>query len=173
MRFRFLAVALAGVAVSACGDRGAEGTDTSAAIAAAGDSAVAAATPEGGVMEPGTATTTNASLADPSTVTDLDQTVTAAEGGLTKLAPAAAIAIIQRFEDKLDNSNDPDLTDIAKDLEKLREELGDDTVDGEDTSDILKRLGEKVTKVAAKPGAPAQLTRLGSALSSAGKQLDP
>ena len=172
MRFRFLAAALVGVATAACGGGG-EGTDTSAAIAAAGDTAVAAATPDSGMMEPGTATATNASLADPSTVTDLDQTVSAAEGGLTKLAPAAAIAIIQRFEDKLDNSNDPALTDIAKDLEKLREELKDDTVDGGDTGDILKRLGEKVTKVAAKPGSPAQLNRLGAALSSAGKQLDP
>jgi hypothetical protein len=173
MRFRLLAAALIGVATSACADRGAEGTDTSAAIAAAGDSAVATATPDSGVMEPGTATATNASLADPSTVTDLDQTVSAAEGGLTKLAPAAAITVIRRFEDKLDNSNDPALTDIAKDLEKLREELDDDTIDGKETGDILKRLGEKVTKVAAKPGAPAQLTRLGAALSAQGKKLDP
>lgn len=169
--------ALAAALLVACGGERTEGTDTSAAIAAAGDSmagaAAAAVTPDSaGMMAPGTAAGTTASLADPSTGAQLDSIATAARGGLTSLAPAVAVPLIRSLEDKLDNSNDPALTDIAKDLEKLREELDDDTVDGGDVAEILERLGPKVTGAAGKGGAASgTLQAIGSELTKAATQL--
>jgi hypothetical protein len=119
-----------------------------------------------------TAAGTTASLADASTGPQLDSIATAAKGGLTSLPAAVAVPLIQSLEDKLDNSNDPALTDIAKDLEKLREELSDDTVDGGDVSEILGRLGPKVTAVAGKGGpASGTLTAIGAELTKAGASL--
>jgi hypothetical protein len=143
-------------------------TDTTATGTAtgtvAGDSA--------GMMAPGTAAGTTASLSDPSTTAQLDSVATAARAGLTSLAPAVAVPLIQSIEDKLDNSNDPALTDIAKDLEKLREELADDTVDGPDVASILERLGPKVTNVASRGGAAqSTLSAIGSELTKAATQL--
>lgn len=158
--------------VAACGgERPAAGTDSTAMAPApaagapmAGDSA--------GMMAPGTGTTTSASLGDPSTGAQLDSVATAARGGLTALAPSVAVPLIRSLEDKLDASNDPALTDIAKDLEKLREELADDTVDGGDVGEILERLGPKVTNVAAKGGAAqGTLQAIGSELTKAATQL--
>lgn len=169
MRTRSLVPALFLAAV-ACGGEKREGTDTAAAasapVPATSDSAP-------GAMAPGTGTATStASLADASTAPQLDSVATAAKGGLTSLAPAVAVPLIQSLEDKLDNSNDPALTDIAKDLEKLREELQDDTVDGRDVGEILRRLGPKVTTVASKGGAASgTLTAIGSELTKAGGAL--
>ena len=127
---------------------------------------------DSGMMAPGTAAGTNASLADANTSAQLDSVVTAGRSGLTSLAPAVAVPLIRSLEDKLDNSNDPALTDIAKDLEKLREELAEGTVDGGDVSEILERLGPKVTKVAANGGAAAGTLRtLGGQLTTAARAL--
>jgi len=173
MRIRtFVGLAVGAATIAACGgaddnaaDRTAERADTTAAPAATTDT---------GLLAPGSAAGATASLADASTAAQIDSTLTAAERGLTSLAPSAAVTLIRSLEEKLDNSNDPELTDIAKDLEKLREELGDDTVDGEDVGEILKRLGPKVTKAAPKAGAASdQLTRLGRALTQQGQKLDP
>lgn len=167
---RTLAVAAVAL-LAACGgsDDAREGTDTAVmGGAVTGDTAAAGA----GTMAPGMATTTGASLADASTSAQLDSVSTAAKGGLTKLAPAVAIPLIQSLEDKLDNSNDPALTDIAKDLEKLREELDDDTIDGKEVGNILERLGPKVTAVADKGGAASGTLRgIGTELTSAARML--
>ena len=158
------------VAVAACSkaEDTAATTDTAAmttpSAAVTGDSA--------GMMAPGTAAGTTSSLSDPSTGAQLDSIATAAKGGLTSLPAAVAVPLIQSLEDKLDNSNDPALTDIAKDLEKLREELSDDTVDGGDVSEILARLGPKVTNVAGKGGAASgTLQAIGSELTKAARAL--
>ena len=153
--------------VAACGGKDAEGTDTSAALANGAttttDSATAMA-PSGG-MGAGT-------LADASTGAQLDSVATAARSGLTSLAPAVAVPLLQSLEDKLDASNDPELTDIAKDLEKLREELQDDTPTGSDIANILERLGPKVTKAAPKGGAASgTLTAIGAELTKAAAAL--
>ena len=159
--------ALAGAAalmVAACG--GAKDTPVDSATVAgsvAGDT---------GVMAPGTGAGTTASLADANTGAQLDSVATAARSGLTSLAPAVAVPLIQSLEDKLDNSNDPALTDIAKDLEKLREELQDDTPDGPDIASILERLGPKVTAVASKAGpASGTVSAIGAELTKAATQL--
>ncbi|MDF1505915.1 hypothetical protein [Roseisolibacter sp. H3M3-2] len=156
-----LAVACGGNKDVATTDTAVTGTATGTV---AGDSA--------GMMAPGTGAGTTASLSDANTGAQLDSVATAARGGLTSLAPAVAIPLIQSIEDKLDNSNDPALTDIAKDLEKLREELNDDTPDGPDIANILERLGPKVTNVASKGGAASgTLTAIGSELSKAATAL--
>ena len=173
MRIRSLLPALvpAVLLVAACGgDR--KGADSAAAVAS--DTTAASVTPApadsgAGMMAPGTGAGTTASLADASTVPQLDSVNTAAKAGLTSLAPAVAIPLIRSLEDKLDNSNDPALTDIAKDLEKLREELADDTVDAHDVGEIFRRLGPKVTAAASKGGAAqATLTSIGSEITKAG-----
>jgi hypothetical protein len=161
------ALVLAATACSKAED-GAATIDTAAANTAAG----AVTADSAGAMAPGTAAGTTASLADASTGPQLDSIATAAKGGLTALPAAVAVPLIQSLEDKLDNSNDPALTDIAKDLEKLREELSDDTVDGGDVSEILGRLGPKVTAVAGKGGpASGTLTAIGAELTKAGASL--
>lgn len=166
---RTLAVAAVAL-LAACGgsDDAREGTDTAVmGGAVTGDTAAGA-----GTMAPGVGTATGATLADASTSAQLDSVNTAAKGGLTKLAPAVAIPLIQSLEDKLDNSNDPALTDIAKDLEKLREELDDDTIDGKEVGNILERLGPKVTAVADKGGAASGTLRsIGTELTSAARTL--
>lgn len=116
-------------------------------------------------------------LSDPSTVAALDSVVAAGDRGLTSLAPAVAIPLIQRLEDRLDASNIEALDEIATDLESLREELDDDTIDGPDVGDILTRLGQKTTAVAGNAqlagAAAGTLQRLGQMLTQAGQQLKP
>ena len=166
-------------AVACGGNRDASSTaDTAAnAIATGTDTAAgrvgAATSGDTGAMAPGTAAGTNMSLSDPSTGPQLDSVVTAARSGLTSLAPAVAVPLIRSLEDKLDNSNDPALTDIAKDLEKLREELDDaGGVNAGDVASILERLGPKVTTAASKAGPAAETVRtLGQQLTSAATQL--
>ncbi|MGZ8413085.1 MAG: hypothetical protein ACXW05_10150, partial [Gemmatirosa sp.] len=68
----------------------------------------AMASDSAGMMAPGTATAgTPGSLSDASTVAQLDSVATAARSGLTSLAPAIAVPLIQSLEDKLDASNNP------------------------------------------------------------------
>lgn len=149
---------------AACG-----GGDKPAADTAAAATTPAPADSSAGMMAPGTAAGTSASLADASTAPQLDSVNTAAKAGLTALAPAVAIPLIRSLEDKLDASNDPALTDIGKDLEKLREELDDATVDAHDVGEIFRRLGPKVTAVAAKGGAAqGTLSSIGAEISKAG-----
>jgi hypothetical protein len=179
LRLTVTPLALAAVTLAACGgNRDAQATaDSAAAAVGAGMDTMAGRTGaamggDTGVMAPGTAAGTSAMLSDPSTGPQIDSVVTAARAGLTSLAPSVAVPLIQRLEDKLDNSNDPALTDIAKDLEKLREELADDTVDGPDVASILERLGPKVTNAAGNAGAAAgTLRELGQQLTQAATQL--
>jgi len=166
-----LPVALASAALlAACGDRA--GTGDSAMADSGAMMSPAPSMGDTGMMAPGTATGSSMMLSDPSTGPQVDSVVTAARAGLTSLAPAVAVPLIQRLEDKLDNSNDPALTDIAKDLEKLREELQDDTPDGPDIANILERLGPKVTNVAGSAGPMAgTLRELGGLLTQGAAQL--
>ena len=159
------------LAVTACG-KSDEQKSMDSAGAMSTSTAPGAMTGDSAAMAPGTAAGTNASLGDPSTGPQLDSIATAAKSGLTSLAPAVAVPLIRSLEDKLDNSNDPALTDIAKDLEKLREELDGGSVNGGDVASILERLGPKVTAVASKGGAASStLTAIGSELSKAAMQL--
>jgi hypothetical protein len=136
--------------LAACGGNRDAGSTADSAVTTIGAGADTAAgrvgagmTGDSGMMAPGTASGSNATLADANTSAQLDSVVTAARGGLTSLSPAVAVPLIRSLEDKLDNSNDPALTDIAKDLEKLREELDGGQVNGGDVASILERLGPR------------------------------
>jgi hypothetical protein len=161
---------MAALLVAACS--GAKDTAADTAAGTTTGTVPGAVAGDTGAMAPGTAAATTASLSDANTGAQLDSVVTAARSGLTSLAPAVAVPLIQSIEDKLDNSNDPALTDIAKDLEKLREELQDDTPDGPDIANILERLGPKVTAVASKAGAASStVSAIGAELTKAATQL--
>lgn len=176
MRIRTaLATSAALVALAACGNRDASATADSAATAVgtAADTAAgrvgAAMTGDSGTMAPGTAAGTKASVADANTGPQLDSVNTALKGGLTSVPKGTAVALIQSLEDKLDNTNDPAFTDIAKDLEKLREELQDDTIDAHDVGEIFRRLGPKVTAAASKAGAAqGVVSSIGAEITKAG-----
>lgn len=106
-------------------------------------------------------------------VADTDSVIAGAQtpGGITSLAPAVAVPIIQRIEDALDATNVEPLDEIATDLESLREELAGD-VNGGEIGEILVRLGEKVTAYAPQSGAAQdRLTTLGNALTTQGRAL--
>lgn len=143
------------------------------------DTTGAMATPAGTVtdsgMNVGTGTGVGAASAnnlnDPSTVTQVDAIVSAAEGGLTSLSGAAAIAAIDPIREKLHNSGQPNLESIADDLDKLKDELDEDKIDGAKVGALLNTVGPKVTTASSAPGAPAQLSKLGTLLTSAGKTL--
>ena len=159
-------IVMLSVVAAACGgnrDAGATADSAAAAVDTAAGRVGAAVTGDSGAMAPGTAAGTSAMMTDPSTGPQLDSLTTAARGGVA--AMKQAVPVIQRLEDKLDNSNDPALTDIAKDLEKLREELADDTPDGPDIASILERVGPKMTSAAANAGP------LASSMRSLGQQL--
>jgi hypothetical protein len=119
-------------------------TDTMAGMAPAGDASMLAA--------------------------DVDTVVTAAERGLTNLAPAVAVPLIERIERSLAGTGDASLGAVATDLGRLRTALGG----GEgNIGEILTELGNKVTAYA--PTAPeavrARLTTLGTALTTQGGSL--
>lgn len=143
------------------------------------DTTGAMATPAGTVTDSGVNTGTGTgvgaasanNLNDPSTVTQVDAIVSAAEGGLTSLSGAAAIAAIDPIREKLHNSGQPNLESIADDLDKLKDELDEDKIDGAKVGALLGTVGPKVTTASSAPGAPAQLSKLGTLLTNAGKTL--
>jgi hypothetical protein len=148
---------------------------------AAGDSAAmgSATTPAGTVTDSGMTTGMGTgvgaasanNLNDPSTVTQLDAIVSAAEGGLTSLSGSAAIAAIDPIREKLHNSGQPALESIADDLDALKDELEESTINGAKVGAILNRVGPKVTTVSSGPGAPPALSKLGTLLTTAGGKL--
>ena len=103
------------VGLVACGGGDTATTDTAS---------VAATTPAADTMATGATGSMSASgstqAGTDSLVADVQTAVSAAEGGLTKVPAATAVALIQRIEDRLDATNVPALDDIATDLEKLR-----------------------------------------------------
>ena len=120
----------------------------------------------------GPAATNN--LNDPSTVTQVDAVVSAAQSGLTKLPGTAAISAIDPLREKLHNSGNPSLESIADDLDELRDKRSDTPINGREVGAVLSRVGPKVTTVAGTPeagAAKARLTELGSLLTRAGRQL--
>lgn len=170
------ASAAAGIALlAACGGGETRAADTpivTTSTTAGGDTTQTAVTDASGTL---VVAPTNASLSDANTTAQLDSVSAAARSGLTTLAPSVAIPLIQSFETKLRNANNPALTDIAGDLEDLRGELDDPTIDGKDVGGILSRIGPKVTNLAGQAGvgaAAGTLRTLGTQLTDAGRQLE-
>lgn len=103
---------------------------------------------------------------------DVAGTVSALEGGITNLAPAAALDNINGWIAQLDGMDGAD--DIVEGLEELRDALGASPLDGEYIGEILSELGEETTEVAATVTGAQQdgLMRLGELLSTAGASLN-
>ena len=173
MQFRMastpLVMAALVASVAACSGGDKDGADTT----------TVATTPAGTVTDTGATTGTGTgvgpaatnNLNDPSTVTQVDAIISAAESGLTSLSGSAAIAAIDPIREKLHNSGQPNLESIADDLDKLKDELDESRIDGRKVGAILNTIGPKVTTAASAPGAPPQLSRLGTLLTNSGKQL--
>ena len=173
MQFRMasttlVAAALAASVVACSKGETADGTDTTAVATSAGTVTDSGVTTGAGTGV-GPASTNN--LNDPSTVTQLDAIISAAEGGLTALPGAAAISAIDPIREKLHNSGQPNLESIADDLDKLKDELDEDKIDGKKVGGILNTIAPKVTTAGSGAGAPPQLARLSTLLASAGKSL--
>ncbi len=178
MRFRAIAPASLAVAVTlaACApkadtnlaDTTAMGTTTSMAGGTTTDSA----------MINGMGTTSgmagNNRLTDANTVSQLDAVIAAAQAGLTKLSPAAAIAALDPLREKLHNSGDATLEKIADDLDDLKDELDNDKIDGRKVGDVLKKLGTSTTAASTSTAAgvaSTKLSTLGKLLTTAGNTL--
>ena len=174
MQFRMASTTLAAAALAASlvacskGETAADGTDTTAVATSAGTVTDSGMTTGAGTGV-GPASTNN--LNDPSTVTQLDAIISAAEGGLTSLSGAAAIAAIDPIREKLHNSGQPNLESIADDLDQLKDKLDDDKINGREVGTILSRVGPKVSTAGSGAGAPPQLAKLGTLLTGAGSKL--
>ena len=152
--------ALLTAAVTACSSGDGEATDTMtmatpSTMPAPGDSAAMPASGgEGGAL-----------------VANVDSVLTAANqsGGLTGIAPAVAVPLIQRIEDMLDATDSEPLDQMATDLERLREQLGATQINGAELGTTLSSLADKVNAYA--PTAPSAvqgpLQQLATALTEA------
>ncbi len=184
MQFRMASTSLVAAALAASlaacsgGEKGAADT----AMVATGANTPSATTPVGTATDSGMAVGTGTgvgaaatnNLNDPSTVTQVDAVISAAEGGLTSLPATAAISAIDPIREKLHNSGNPALESIADDLDDLKDKLDDNPINGREVGTILSRVGPKVTTASSAPeaGAAAQrLSRLGTLLTQAGGRL--
>lgn len=87
-------------------------------------------------------------------------------GGLTSLAPGAAVANIDGWIAQL--RGNPDFAPVVTDLETLKTQLTTDPLNGAAIGATLQSLGTATTAAA---GGDSALETLGSTLSSAGDQL--
>ena len=89
-------------------------------------------------------------------------------GGLTDMAPSAAIANIDSWIAKLDGATFTNASEIRDGLTTLRSQLQASPLDGNAIGETLVDLGTWTTEAA---GGDAALSQLGSALTSAGQGL--
>ena len=180
MQFRIsstsLAVAALAAGAVACSRGDNAATDTAGAAGAAATTPSISAADSGMNAGAGTGagTATNNNLSDPTTVTQVDAIISAAESGLTNLSGSAAIAAIDPIREKLHNSGNAGLESIADDLDQLKDKLDDNPINGREVGTILSRIGPKVTTASSTPEAGAasqRLSRLGTLLTQAGRQL--
>ena len=96
-------------------------------------------------------------------------TAAAFEKGIEKTEPAAAIKLIEGWEEALADVDTPGAKGIARDLEALKKALGKDTPDAERVTALVSKLADEVTKIAPKTeGAVTdKLESLGEALKAA------
>ena len=101
---------------------------------------------------------------------EVDDTISALQGGITSLSPAAAVGNIDMWHEKLSGLG---LSDIASDLGELKTALTSGNLDGKQIGAIMSRVGQKTMDSASQ--APAadmpKLQQLGSMLSGVGKTL--
>jgi hypothetical protein len=128
----------------------------------------------------GTSTTSSGATQDPATaqgdtslVGQVQTVVAAARSGLTSVPVATATELLESIETKLRATGSGPLRSIAVDLRALRGELNRPTVSGRRVGVVLRRVGPKVTRVAATQsgGVRTALRELGSQLTTAGRDL--
>ena len=167
MFVRTLAIGLLALGLSACADNTDATDDVDVAVTTSDDPMTADAPAGDPMTDPmaGTATTADTSVTAQSTV----DAATAA-GGVTSLAPAAALANIDGWIAKLEGN--ADAAPVVANLRMLRGQLSATPIDGAAVGQTLTQLGEQTTAAAAGAGSQqASLEALGGALSEAGAAL--
>lgn len=128
-----------------------------------------------GTMRPGGMGPAGARRGAPDTalVAQLDSVNTAAKAGLTSLPASVAGPLLESLQNKLQATGRVPLQSIATDLGALRTELAGSTVNGGRVGAILRRVGPKVTAVAASQSGAVRtmLREIGRELTAAGRQL--
>lgn len=96
----------------------------------------------------------------------------AIEKGLEQVAPEAGVKLLDDWIEQLNDVDKPGASAVAKDLERLKAELGRGTPKADAVLRMVHKLGASTTKLAAKvDGANAdKLRELGEALTSAGEE---
>lgn len=118
------------------------------------------------------ATTEQQPAADTASVT-LESTLNSLQGGITNIAPDAAVSNIDGWISRLEQVGGESTAPIVQGLQSLRGELTASSIDGQAVGGILSQLGQQTSQLAGTvQGATAQqLEQLGSLLSQAGQQL--
>ncbi len=79
---------------------------------------------------------------------DLDVTIAALRGGVANLAMERALAEIEDWQLRLEESGDPELLPVAENLRRLSTLLTADEVDAQAVGELLKDLGGQVQHLA-------------------------
>jgi hypothetical protein len=79
---------------------------------------------------------------------DLELTTSALKAGPTDLGFAGGVLEIERWQDRLDESDAPALQELGAALAELRGELESDTPDPAVLSDLMRRLGAMTLEIA-------------------------
>jgi len=103
---------------------------------------------------------------------DFDPTISALRGGVENLTIERALSEIDGWEQKLEESGDPQLAPIAENLRQLRALLTADSLDGAAIGILLSVLGEQVNGVASGSlgeSVGGKLRQLGGLLATEGR----
>lgn len=105
-----------------------------------------------------------------SSTTQLDQTISALEGGLTSVPPATAVSVIESFEQQVQSLG---ASEIASNLSSLKQLLTSGNATGPDIGQALTQLGSQTTSAASGADADvsSKLQQLGQLLTKAGESL--
>lgn len=105
----------------------------------------------------------------------LDGTTKILSGSLQDEAERAGLDnALQRWIEDVKDVNNPELHQIVVDLQALKAHFGGGSIDHKLVSQLLSRLGENTTKAAIfadNPNTAERVTKLGEALTAAGKQV--
>ncbi|MBO0359299.1 hypothetical protein J0X19_15155 [Hymenobacter sp. BT186] len=105
----------------------------------------------------------------------LDGTTKILSGSLQDEAERAGLDnALQRWIEDVKDANNPELHQIVVDLQALKAHFGGGSIDHKLVSQLLSRLGENTTKAAIfadNPNTAERVTKLGEALTAAGKQV--
>ncbi len=104
---------------------------------------------------------------------NIDATIGALQGGLTALAPAAAVSNIEMWHGQLEGSDNATLKQVATDLAELKGLLTNGNLNGKSIGAVLVRLGHGTTTAAAGAAGDVstKLAALGALLTTAGNSL--